>query len=206
MAQIVGQRYPTAPNPYNDIQLYLAYQDEMPFTGFSGEYKYTLDFTVAGIAFQYRIYPQCIDRDAIKVVYYTAYHTQRQRTDFAIGPAQLDLFASKVELYHIAANFFFGVTNTASIHEINQYKLLQLMQRGDYKGALRQWGRSWLDALQDPLWWMQAAGSTVAAAEARAASGLGTAAEQEARGGSYSGPGSARKRFWGRSHRRVHDA
>jgi hypothetical protein len=186
MAQIVGLRYPTAPNPYNDIQLYVVYQDELPFVACTPDQRFVLDFTVAGIAFQYRIYPQCIDPKDMKVVYYTAYHRQRERVDYVIGPAQLDQFASKVEIYHIAANFFFGATNTASLHEINQYKLLQLMVKGEYKAALKQWGRGWLDALQDPLWWMQAGLSTVAAAEspaarAAAAKELGPATAQEAR-------------------------
>jgi len=97
MAQIVGPGYPTAPNPYNDIQLYVVYEDELPFVACSGlpDHHFRLGFTVAGIALQYRIYPQCIDPKDMKVVFYTAYHTQRERVDYVIGPAQLDQFASK---------------------------------------------------------------------------------------------------------------
>jgi hypothetical protein len=121
----------------------------------------------------------------MKVLYYTAYHAQRKRVDYAIGPSQLDNSASRVEMYDIAATYFFGVTDMASIHEINSYRLLQFVRRGDYKSVVQQFGRSWLDVFQDPFWWMHEAESMGIAGGIKSASvaakEAGTAAEQEAR-------------------------
>jgi hypothetical protein len=177
MAQPVGDRYPTAPDPYREIQIYDA-ADALPSTSNSGDEKHRLilDFEALRIPFRYKLYPQCVDgQDGPAVAYYTAYHVQRQRVDYVVGPPCLDQFCSEVVTYHIAANYLYGVTNSATKHDINSFKLVDLAFKGDWRGVIRQLGKSWKDKLQDPYWYMEnilAWGGVAMAAEARAAGAL----------------------------------
>src|SRR5262245_7375029 len=174
MAQIVGECYPTAPNPYREVMIYDAVEN-LPEVSCSGDQKHhlVLDFDAMRVPFRYKLYPQCINgKEGLEVVYYTAYHVQRQRVDYVVGPLCLDNFSSEVVTYHIAANYLYGVTNSATKHDINSFLLVNLAFKGDWRGVLRQLGKSWKDKLQDPHWYMEtilAVGGAAMAAEARAA-------------------------------------
>jgi hypothetical protein len=83
----------------------------------------------------------------------------------------LDNFSSEVVTYHIAANYLYGVTNSATKHDINSFLLVNLAFKGDWRGVLRQLGKSWKDKLQDPHWYMEtilSIGGAAMAAETRA--------------------------------------
>lgn len=161
------QRYPTDPQAWQDIELLPIVEDQLPHTDFSP----SGGSISSGI---YRIHPQLRNHDDPHVVYYIAYNTRARRSEFAIGPAYLDFFLQHTIMYMIAAGNFFGISGP-SPYEVSTGKVISRGMRGDIRGAVRALGQAWLQALQDPNWWIQALGATagMAAPEAEAASAEG---------------------------------
>ncbi len=162
------RRFPVDAQAWEDVELYPIVEDQLPshdtFSPSSGTIS-------SGI---YRIHPLVRNHDDPHVVYYAAYNTRAQRTEYAIGPAYLDFFLSHITLYMIAAGNFFGFSGPRP-YELATGKVISRGIRGDLRGAVRALGTSWLQALQDPNWWIQALGATagMAAPEAEVASAEG---------------------------------
>lgn len=159
MAAITGPRYPTASRCYGDIMLYEVALSDLPPVAHSGDsaHRLVVDFTLLGRPLTYKLYPQCVQEGGqTRVAYYLAFHVQRGHNEFAVGPSQLVQFAGSVERFAVAAANFYGFTHTVTKHEVNLIKIQNQMFAGNVGKALRLLGRSWLDALQDPNWVIQA--------------------------------------------------
>jgi Domain of unknown function (DUF4157) len=168
------KRYPVDAQAWQDVELYPIVEDQLPTDIFS----LSSGTISSGI---YRIHPLVRNHDDPHVVYYAAYNTRAQRTEYAIGPAYLDFFLQHTTLYMIAAGNFFGILGHPSPHEVSTGKVISRGIRGDILGAVRALGQSWLQALQNPNWLVQALGATagMAAPETEAASIEGKAATRE---------------------------
>lgn len=169
MATIEGIRMPIAAGAYRDILFPEGAEPDLPRSAWSPgpDRHLSCSFSIltllgSGIR-TYKLIPQCTAPPDPKVLYYLAWDTERKRNVYAIGPEKLDAFGQNLSYYVTAAESIYGVSNGVSIHELNMFRMLQLVRAGDIAAILRHLGNSWLDALQDPLWWLQV-GTTVAAA------------------------------------------
>jgi hypothetical protein len=153
-----GTRYPPDPAAWNSpaggIQLLPVVESELPATDFTPP---AVDHIYAGV---YKIVPQLKDRASPHVVYYIAYNTQAKRAEIAISPDQLDTFISHNFAFMVAAGNFFGFTGQPAKYEVTSAQMGYLFLKGDFRGALSALGRSWVQAFQNPNWWMQAIGAT----------------------------------------------
>jgi Domain of unknown function (DUF4157) len=148
-AQIsTGRRLLTDAQPWQDLQILPAVEDELPRDTFAQSESAITN----GI---YRLYPQIRNHDDPHVVFYIAYNTKAGRSEYAVGPDYLDTFIDSNFLLMVAAGNFFGLTGQVKPYEVSSYQVGALALRGDLQGAIQALGRSWVQALQDPNWWMQ---------------------------------------------------
>jgi hypothetical protein len=153
--KIPGPVYPTAPNAWQGGIELEPVPEDLPFTQFSGDREHQLFWTVnlGGKSIVYRLIPQCIGtQENPQVEYYVAYNTYAGRSEFVVSPDKLDNFADYGEVLAIAAANWFTF-NAHTPYMVSSTRVGSRAQRGDFKGALKALGRSWLEALQDPGWW-----------------------------------------------------
>lgn len=142
-----GGRYPAAPNAWQGIDLEPNVRSRVPIR--EGMFSGLHGVVTSGI---YRITPYLINADDPHVVYYEAVNTQVNRTEFIIGPAQLDDFVSNTTLYRFSAGHYFGVFGVRP-HETSSSQAALAMMQGDLGEAFSALGRSWRQALGDLSWW-----------------------------------------------------
>jgi len=91
------------------MELYPIVENELPLEGVFvrvGKDKRHIFVSTSFARDHYRIVPHLRNPDNPHVVFYVAYNTRAERTEFAIGPEMLDTFISKVSVFAIAAGNF----------------------------------------------------------------------------------------------------
>jgi hypothetical protein len=152
--QVTANRYPTDDAAWNDIQLYPVVESDLPHTDFSAP---STNHIFVG---NYRIVPQLRNSADPHVLYYLAYNKHANRNEYAFGPEYLDSFQSHDVAYMVAAGSFFGFFGNPKRYEVKSTQVGYLALKGDLKGAISALGHSWVEALQDPSWWLLAIGAT----------------------------------------------
>lgn len=112
--------------------------------------------TLASVQCNYQLRP-CLRTSSRRVVYYQAFSVRNSRLEYIVGPGQIYEFDRNVQQYIIAAGNFFGITGRRSAYETTSAAAVALFFRGQFGRAWGMLGAAWLDALQDPLWYMQVA-------------------------------------------------
>lgn len=154
--------YPTAPNAWRGGIMFLTVvAEELPEVKSSGsaDHHLLLPFVSLGQSHTYRIVPQCVGSAADwQVAYYVAYNVSDKRNDFAISPDKLDYFCDNLTMHFIAARNWYAF-NPAQ-YQIQSGRVGYLAAQGHLRAAFSALGKAWLEALQDPMWWMLAVTST----------------------------------------------
>jgi hypothetical protein len=158
--QTLNNRYVPDDNAWQDEGLYPVVEPDLPIHTWTPVEGHIL----RGI---YRIVPQFSVRNGNEhtknVMYYLAYNNRAARVEYAFGPNKLDFFLNNVNFYMIAAGNFFLFSKEPPPYVVSSVRVGYLIQRGRLKEAFAVLGKSWLQALQDPNWWMISVTSTAAA-------------------------------------------
>jgi len=168
MGAIQGQRIAAAADPFDDIVLYpVALREGLPKTSLTVPQVLTVTTSLYGVSITYKLHPNCVlNGNTPLCVFYVAYNTRADRSEFVVGPGLVDFFAEHAALYATAAGNFFGLTGYTSNWQISSGSTIHKGMNGNILGAFSKLGDSWLEALQDPGWWATALGSTLALSEA----------------------------------------
>lgn len=178
-------RYPIDPNAWEGIALEPAARPLLP----TGTWAPLRGHIVTRI---YRMVPQ-LRTGTENVVYYIAFNPRASRNEYAVGPNNLDSFLSRDLLYMTAAGNVFGIARELRPYEVTSHQVGYLWMHGHYRAAIDALGESWLQALQDPHWWMLAVPATAAGAAAgRGAAGGAEVEVAGARAGAEAEAGAAR--------------
>lgn len=165
--------YPTADNAWRGGIMFLTVvEEELPQVKSSGsaDHHFLLPFVALGQSHTYRIVPQCVgSAPDWKVAYYVAYNVADKRNDFAISPDKLDYFCANPMMHLIAARNWYAF-NPAK-YQIQSGRVGYLAAQGHFRAAFSALGKAWLEALQDPMWWMMAVTSTASVLVGRGAAG-----------------------------------
>lgn len=161
MARLIGEHISFDPKKFRAIVLY----DVAVANGLPQAMGYQRVFRIAtsylGIDVQYDLNAMVEIRDGKPVcIYYVAYNTRFQRAEYCIGPMQVEEFAENVNTYFIGACNFFGVFGHPTKSDAYAAASGDAAMRGDIIGMVKNFGKSWLAALQDPEWWMSATAGT----------------------------------------------
>jgi Holliday junction resolvase-like predicted endonuclease len=176
---VIGTRLPVDSDPYQGIVLEpIAEELGLPPTvGTPMGYSLKIEDTVLAISQDYRLYPNCRNMTTPKATFYTAYNRKAQRTEYVVGPNDVDAFANNLGLYMTAAGNFFGFLGSPSRYEVISGTASYLFAIGHFRDGFRMLGRAWLEALQDPNWWMQTLMTAESMSAPKPTSGLTRAAE-----------------------------
>lgn len=157
---ISGHRYPSAHFALHGITLLpIAKLYEMTkglADGIPDTRKHLLVKTAAGT--HYRLYPNTSQSQSDPhVAYYMAYNVSSSRTEYVVGGLNWpDIFAVEADNYARAAqNFYNAVSGSESEYELASKLVTYYMMKGQPGTAARMLGRAWLEALQDPDFWIQ---------------------------------------------------
>lgn len=168
MARLIGNHISFDPKKFRAIVLY----DVAVANGLPPALGYQRVFRIAtrylSIDVQYDLNAMVEMREGKPVcIYYVAYNTLYERPEYCIGPLQVEEFADNVNTYFVAATNFFGVLGHPSKYAIYTAASADAAMRGDITGIVKNFGKSWLAALQDPEWWIGAGIGTGAHPSAR---------------------------------------
>jgi hypothetical protein len=104
-----------------------------------------------------------VDWDNLPVLFYTAYDPDFKRTDWVIGPEQLDEFTRSMAYIAGVADQFYVFT-AGSEYQVESAKMMERLMNSDPGGAFKSLGRAWWKAIIDPSWYLQNLGSIADAA------------------------------------------
>lgn len=166
---IKGNRIAAAAKPLNDIILYpVAQKIGLPRTSKALPSPVLVDTTLFGVGIVYRLYANCVvESGSDRCVFYVAYNARAARNEYVVGPGELDFFADNAGLYATAAGNFFGLTGYTQDYQVSSAAVVHQAASGDLVAAVGSLGDAWLQALQDPGWWVLALGSLTAASSAK---------------------------------------
>ncbi|RIV39744.1 hypothetical protein [Micromonospora radicis] len=155
----------------------------------------------------YVLKPQVIRQaDGPHVAYYAAWNPQTARVEFAVGPAEVDIFLKGCEKplrvpftdisanrWQVAAGNYFGLTGGNTEWQRESARVVDSAMRGDFGATWRHLKAANREAAQDPGFWLTildglrapapAAGTGVRAAGGKAAAGTTAAGSEAAAGG-----------------------
>jgi hypothetical protein len=150
------------PEAYQGIELVPVVRDEVPQGAFAkSEHKIAI-----GI---YWMVPHFRNHQEPRLVYFVAYNQRAGRAEWVVGPDDMERFRSQLEFLMIVAGNFYGFASEPSRYAVDTAQIGHLVMKGDLKGAIRTLGKSWMAALRDPNWYLQAIPATAGGLLAQAA-------------------------------------